>query len=111
MRFAGGIFGPSSLGEIVVAETFNPVNPICNLQMKRITFAKNWFATDRGLNMGEECTVSDLEPYLSEETKMSGGWSVFLYQHRNISSVPRMDSPGGGGDRVVVSRNKKSYAF
>ena len=84
MRFAG-IFGPSSLGEIVVTEMFNPVNPICNLQMKRITFAKNWFATDRGINMGEECNFSDLEPYLSKEPRCPEGGAYFYY---NIGTAP-----------------------
>jgi hypothetical protein len=59
-------FRGTTFGEVISAEVQEPIDNICDLNLKRIHFAREWLVVDRNLKPGDPYTENDLKAYYGE---------------------------------------------
>lgn len=75
----------SGTGQIYYLEVREPQSPTCDLNLKRINFAKERFAADKNSGTGEPFNEIDLRLYVTDDLICPEGG---VYTFHNLSSTP-----------------------
>jgi hypothetical protein len=75
----------NELARGIYAGVWEPLNNVCDLNLRRIWFAKHRLAHDYSMNAGEGYPINDLDMYIGEELQCPEGG---IYYHNYIGTLP-----------------------